>query len=287
MQVTCQRCHQPIDIDEATATAMREQGIPLRAEHAPGSCPGEAPPAPAQPQVPVRYFEARLSLVEVFPDRKDNEELASFTAAHTGPSAADALAIGGPVMTEFASKWERLLDHIDLVDQPVATTPEPTMRFVSDAELQALPPQPTADIEALDRQPVGARVYANGTVWTKQRSGMWACKDTDLYDNGQVDAHTLARDLGPITSVRGRGKVLDEPQPVQEVRLTDGPTSAAPYTSVGLQDLPTGHEVLADGSIWRKDIDGRWVDTTRDRGPASVRFSAELHRYYSPVTDAR
>lgn len=124
MNVNCQRCHQPIELDETTKQGLLTTGQTVVLEHAPGQCPGETPPpAPAAPV--ERFFEARLSFVEVFPDRHEHVELASFTGTATGTSAAQALAIGGPVMTDFAAKWEKLAPSFAFADEPATFSETP------------------------------------------------------------------------------------------------------------------------------------------------------------------
>lgn len=118
MDVICQKCLQTMTLDDKDLQALLSSGQPVALQHE--QCPGTDPAPPAGPA--QRFFEARLDLVEVFPDRGTNgesEEIASFRATATAPTAAAALAVGGPVMTEFAAKWEKLAPTFAFADQPV------------------------------------------------------------------------------------------------------------------------------------------------------------------------
>jgi hypothetical protein len=113
----CAKCGQPMPpITPEMASMMRAQGATIAHE----VCPGETPPQPEG-----RYFEVRVSVVEVterqtnppFPDETVPEatELVRFTAGHRAPNLAEAMR---PLALALGERWAEAEKRAPIADTP-------------------------------------------------------------------------------------------------------------------------------------------------------------------------
>ena len=120
----CARCGEEMHV-ELDEQQTKELAVAGRAviQHAPGQCPREIAAFGAPTAGGTRFFEIRVSMVEVFPDTHSHDVLGEFTATGTASSAEAALQEGSALQRDYTVKIDRMISTIGFADTPVTQTP--------------------------------------------------------------------------------------------------------------------------------------------------------------------
>lgn len=109
LTLLCERCKQPIEVDDETIKAAAEMKVPLSVSHEEGKCPVDV-----QSDKPLRHFKVKIEVFEMVPNTNVTWDLlASFGGEYRGTSFAEAMP---GLQRELNKGWEQVQQMSAVID---------------------------------------------------------------------------------------------------------------------------------------------------------------------------